>query len=201
MKHFFVVLLLFVLFFLPCRSQTLMNQMDFEICEKIVYLDSMEFFSSKQNWEAFDSMTNIVKINGIIEIPLKDNVLIFEDDTTDAGYFEHFVIGEKDNWIVVMGQDYHKEYYYLINKITCKIDTLVGYPLIFHNLLLCVEGSYTDGTGYIELWKIKRNKAKLIKKFSLRYCKYPAGCCGEAYLKDDFFYWEFSKEKYMKIKI
>ena len=200
MKYFFAVLLLLV-FFLPCRSQTRMNQMDFEICEKIVYIDSMDFFSNKQNWEIFDSITNIVKINGIIKVPLKDNILIFEDDTTFERYHEHFVVGEKDNWIVVMEQGYHQQYYYLMNKTTNKVDTLVGYPFIFNNLLLCVESSYTDGTEFVELWKIKRNKAKLIKKFSLRYCKYCISCAGESYFKDGFFYWEFGKEKFMKIKM
>ena len=50
------------------------------------------------------------------------------------------------------------------------IDTLVGYPEIYGNTIICLEGSNTDGYNYIEIWDIIDNKIKLNSKFSLNEC-------------------------------
>jgi len=198
MKQILIVFpLLFSHFsYCPCQMNLTKSK---TICEQIIYIDSVEFISNRQYSKQFDSTTNIAKVNSIIKIPLKDTVLVFRDDTTNELFFEYTVVGTTKSWLLMSGRDYNQDYFYLINMITGKTDTLIGYPLIFHNILLCIEGDYADSTKFIELWKIEDDKVQLIRKFSLRYCN--IYMIGEIYLKDKFLYMQYNETKYLKIKI
>jgi hypothetical protein len=155
-------------------------------CPRIVTIDSIEFYNNYQAYSGFDTITTFKKENGFIKVHIQDSMFCFEDDLSDEYFFEYNIIGQKDDWILILGQDYHTDQYYLINQATSKIDTLVGFPQIYENKLLCLEGDQTDGTKYIEVWEVNNNVAILISKVDLK--KYELFGINEIYLKNKTVY-------------
>lgn len=172
-----------------------------EICSIIEFIDSLEFNSNRQPFQIFDTTFVLKKNDGVIKIQCKDTIFAFKDNTSDADFFEYSCVGFDpfNKKVLVLGQDYNQEYYYLINQNTNKIDTLVGYPKIFGDRYLCEESAYTDGTAYIEIWNMKNEMPYLIEKFSLIPCNIYE--VNESYLKDVYLYLKYNFEKYLKVKI
>ncbi|MBC7426518.1 MAG: hypothetical protein H7321_08275 [Bacteroidia bacterium] len=141
---------------------------DNEIYEKVLFIDSFEFYSKMIKPK---KLTNGVfkKINGKIKIPSKDSFFTFKDNLSNENYFEYSFVGQvkSRNWNFVLGNDYQQSYYYLISENYNKIDSLVGYPLIFGDKIICKEEEYTDCPNYIEIWNINKNSITLNKKFPM----------------------------------
>jgi hypothetical protein len=179
--------------FLPFSSNSLGR--------KLMLIDSSEFFSNKVSPKEINLPTNIAKNNYLIKVPFGDSSIEFKDDTTNENLIEYSVLGEnkEDHWILIKGQDYHQDYFYIINQQFKTIDTLVGKPRIFNNKLLCQEGSYTDSPGYLEIWNIKNSKLQLLKKFSLR--DFGVYSVDDSFLYNDTLYLRYNQKKYLKLKI
>jgi hypothetical protein len=171
------------------------------VCDKIEFINSSEFNDNKQPFKIIDTTYHIKKTNGVIIVQTKDSTYNFKDNTTNEGFFEYTLSGQDINkkWILLRGQDYNQDFYYLIYQNTNKIDTLIGYPRIFGNKYLCMEGSYTDGTAFIEIWMLTTGKLLLYKRFSLIPCKIYS--IDYTYLKDDYLYIKYEHNKYLKVKI
>lgn len=167
---------------------------------EIIKIDSLEYNSNKVNFKRIDKLSTLKKENGIIKVPTVNTTIEFRDNTSDENLMEYSVVGQNsmNKWILILGQDYNQDYYYLVNQEISKIDTLVGNPMIFGNKLLCQEGSYTDGTGFIEIWNSKNGKLELEKKFSLKSYNIFAN---EIYLKDNTVFVKYESNKYLKIII
>lgn len=170
------------------------------IGRKIAKIDSLEFYSNKVSCKRFDKLSTIKKINGIIKVPVGNFEIEFHDDTNNENPIEYSVVGQngKNKWTLIKGQDELQDYYYMVNQELNKVDTLVGNPMIFGDKLLCLEGSYTDGTDFIEVWNSKNGKLELTKKFSLRSFGIFAD---EIYLRDNTVYVRYKSNKYLKMKI
>ena len=179
--------------FLPFSSNS--------IGRKLVPIDSLEYYSNKITYEEIKQTTTIVKNKKVIKVPYGDSSIEFKDDTTDENFMEYSVLGEnkENHWILIQGQDYNQDYYYVINQRLKTIDTLVGEPRIFYNKLLCQEGSYTDSPEYLEIWDINHGKLQLFKKFSLR--KYDVYTINDSFLKNGILYVKYHDNKYLKLKI
>jgi len=169
--------------------------------DTIVAIDSLEFYSNQIKFDTIWEKSNVIKNNGVIKVPLNNKIVEFKDNTNVEYFFEYSVIGEKNRgkWLLIKGENYNKDYYYIINQKFNKIDTLIGFPVIFNNKIVCVEGVYTDWSEYIEIWNIKNNDIKLYKKFSLKrmFDIY----LNEIYLKKNVLYVKDIKSKYYKINI
>ena len=170
------------------------------IGRKITKIDSLEFYSNKVIFEKFSRHSTVKKKNGTIKVPIGNSVTEFHDSTNIDNPKDYSVVGqnEKNKWVLIKGEDELQDYYYIVNQKENKIDTLVGNPMIFGNKLICQEGSYTDGTDFIELWDSTNGKLKLIKKFSLRSYGIFAD---EIYLKGNTIFVRFKTNKYLKLKI
>jgi hypothetical protein len=170
------------------------------IGRKITKIDSLEFYSNKVIFEKFSRHSTVKKKNGTIKVPIGNSVTEFHDSTNIDNPKEYSVVGqnERNKWVLIKGENELQDYYYIVNQKENKIDTLVGNPMIFGNKLLCQEGSYTDGTDFIELWDSTNGKLKLIKKFSLRSYGIFAD---EIYLKGNTIFVRFKTNKYLKLKI
>ena len=170
------------------------------IGRNIACIDSAEYFSNKTNFTTINEPSNITKVNGIIKVQIENNKpFVFEDDTISDNYTEYFIKGEdkRKNWFLVEEQGDNIDTYYIINKKYNKIDTLVGNPMIFGDRLICLEGNYTGGTDYIQIYDIRNDTLALVKEFSLRQFLLTE----EIYIKMDFLYVKDVNNKYYKVKL
>ena len=103
----------------------------------------------------------------MIKIKSISKTFCFKDDLREKFYHEYFVIGTIMNNVIVKYQDYNDEVFYMINPSTNSIDTLIGYPQVYRDKILCVEGSKADGGNTIEVWKISPKKSTLLLKTRL----------------------------------
>lgn len=134
-----------------------------------ITISCAEFKKHKQEYCLFNDSSHILyKKDGFIKIETKDSTYFFKDDLSNEYFYEYSIVGYKRNWILLLGQTYNTDEYFLINKKTNRIYTLVGFPQIYKNYLLCIEGDHTDGTKYIEIWKMRQNKIKQVIKFNLK---------------------------------
>ncbi|WP_243349519.1 hypothetical protein [Parabacteroides sp. FAFU027] len=170
------------------------------ISRKITKIDSLEFYSNKVIYSRISQPSTIKKKNKTIKVPIGNSAIEFHDNANIDNPINYIVIGQdkKYEWILIKGEDELQDYYYIVNQNLNKIDTLVGNPMIFGDKLLCQEGSYTDGTDFIELWDTTDGKLKRIKKFSLRTFGIYVD---EIYLKGDMIFVRFKTNKYLKLKI
>lgn len=162
------IFLFFGFLIIGCNSNK--NETTF-LCENLKLTDSISFYKNKIEFENFDSICNLKKVKGKIEIP---NTNIIFKDSSNSEAFSHSILGKnkKRNWFSIVGSDPMQNYYYLYNKNNNKLDTLIGEPKIFDNKILSFEEQYTDYQEIIQVWDILKNgniKKKL--EFSVKSCK------------------------------
>lgn len=181
------------------------NSMSKNSSYRIEDIDSTEFYKNKRLTKKFrvfdntkmDDSNSIVQIqDGTFEIRTQDSVYSFINDTSYYFYNVYYFAGEKDNWILVQQQDYNDEEYYLINKLTNTIDTLVGNPEIYGNKILCLEADKTDGTKYVEVWEIGRRKINIILKVDLKRIRFFSA--NDIFLRHNTIFIRYHK-RYVKI--
>jgi hypothetical protein len=197
------IILIFGFILISCTSNK--DKTTF-LCENLKLTDSISFYKHKIDFEAFDSICDLKKVNGKIIIP---NSNIFFKDNIDKEILEYKVLGENKNrnWFSIIAQDPMQNYYYLYNNKNNKLDTLIGEPKIFNNNILSIEEEYTDYPEIIQIWNIQNNgDIKKNKEFSIKYCrnwsisnsyindnKVYLECGGNSSTKREYFYIELNK--------
>ena len=173
-------------------------------CDNLIRIDSFSFEQHKIKAEVFDSVTTFKKLNNQIRFPNQKK--IFKDDLSNENYMEYTLAGEikNRNWVLVKGQDYNQNHYFIYNKTANTIDTVVGNPRIFNNKILSTEEPYTDYPGIVEIWDIdKNNNITLNKKFPIRNCT--DFSLLESYLSKGYLFIrsgvEQGKSDYFKVKL
>lgn len=127
-----------------------------------------KYYTEHEKIATFIDTTGLpIKKGHALNFNFGGKILALKDNLKDDQYHEYYYAGrdKKKKWLLIKKQDYNQDYYYLFNTSIKSIDTLVGYPSIYGNKILCLEGSYTDGFNYIEVWEIKGNK--LIRRLKL----------------------------------
>ncbi len=167
------------------------------ICTDLMLINESEFQNNRQEFLLIDSLFNIEKKEGKIEIPFGETIMEFVDEDELS---IHTVKGQfkSKHWILILEQDPNQDYYYLINTKNSKIDKLVGEPHIFGDRIVCEEGSYTDCPHFMEIWKIEGTNVKMETKFRLNDCD--LFTIEEFYLNDDFLYLN-QGNKFYKLKV
>jgi hypothetical protein len=187
---------------LTLNAQNKTNQVNSAaICKKIIPIDSLNFIKNKQEFARIDSITSFKKVKGIIKIKTKDSILTFKDHKTKNNLIEYSVVGQdkKNNWVLLLKEDYNQDYYYLINQKNNQVEKLVGYPMIFGNKLICQEGYYTDSTAFIEIWNSVKGVLKLENKFSFNSCK--IFDINDVYIKKNILFVKYNAKNYFKLKL
>lgn len=134
---------------------------------QVIPIDSVEFFQHAIKPQRIESTSIYKKKRKRIKIQSISKTFCFKDDLREKFYHEYFVIGTIMNNVIVKYQDYNDEVFYMINPSTNSIDTLIGYPQVYRDKILCVEGSKADGGNTIEVWKISPKKSTLLLKARL----------------------------------
>ena len=139
-------------------------------CNSIVKIDNSSYNLNKVKYDDFRNQSKLKKVN--TQIKINNTSIVFNDDLSEENFIEYSIIGEdkKGKWLLISGQDYNQSYYYLINKEKGTKYKLIGEPKIYDKKIVCIEGSYTDGSAIIEIWNLKSNEISLQKSFSLKKC-------------------------------
>ncbi len=186
------------LFFCLTSCLTIYNSQN-DYCIKMFPIDSVTFYSKKQPYISFNDDYSGVKTNGVLKIKTKSRNIVFQDDLSNEYYFEYELEGQLNNSLLVSGNSYNETEYYIINKKTGIIDTVVGFPKIYNNRLLSIEGDCTDGTKFIEVWRFKGSVLKLLLKFDTKKCN--IFNIEDVYVKNSHIYIKYDCVKYVKIRI
>lgn len=171
------------------------------IFSRIIKIDSVEFYSKKVNARRMEKPTTIKKEKGIIKIPSGNSTIVLRDDKRDESFMEYAVIGQnpKNKWVLIKAQDYNQDYYYLVNQVYNKIDTLFDIPQIYGDKFLCGQGGSTDGyPAYVEIWDTQNGKVKRIIKF--KWESYGLDI-RKMYLRKDTIFIKNNENKYLKMRI
>lgn len=171
----------------------------FDYCIKLSPIDSITFYRGKQPHISFIADYSGMKTNGVLRIKTKSKNIVLQDDLSNEYYFEYKLEGQLNNSFLVSGNSYNETEYYIINKKTGIIDTVVGFPKIYNNRLLSIEGDCTDGTKFIEVWRFKGSVLKLLLKFDTKKCN--IFNIEDVYVKNSHIYIKYDCVKYVKIRI
>jgi hypothetical protein len=162
---------------LICKGQIVGNKEDIFNSDKIncSLLESIEAtYFSENAFPAtmFDTSNLPKKVSNHIIVSHATDTLTFSDDSSNNGFmvYEYSGFDKKTNRVLIVGLTYNMSYYYLVNTQTLKVDTLIGNPFWVGGKLVCLEGSYTDGSDFIEIWTVSKNEFVLTTKISFKRC-------------------------------
>lgn len=141
-------------------------------CNEIVMIDSVEFYRyRRESLQYFNTIRTTSSIDSVIEIATKNKTLYFESDFSDEYFTQYSYLGEYSDMVLVLEEDYNTEKYFLINRLTSKIDTLVAKPNFYDDKILCIENEGTDcNHKYIEVWKQNTNGLSLLSRLDIQQC-------------------------------
>jgi hypothetical protein len=151
MKTLITIIALLTLTF-PATAQrrisygyTEVNKAQYDSCSKTFYLIAN---------------TQIKKKAGKLSIPIFGKVSkTFRDDSTNENLHEFKYLGDikGTRLSLVKKTSYNSEQFYLINRSTGAIDTLIGQPVFAHNMreFACINNPGTDETQQIQVLEIK----------------------------------------------
>jgi hypothetical protein len=137
--------------------------------------DEFDVFRNKEI--SFVKSDKIVKTGKTIIVKTKKGTVIkFEDDLSDENYSTNEYVGDliKDNIVLIKTQDYNSDRFIAVDLATGDQKTLIGFPRVYGDKIICLQGAETDVVQEIELWKIKDNKLTQNRTFNFGDKIYPA---------------------------
>jgi len=135
---------------------------------KVAEVDSQVYYNHWRLFKTIERVFPFEKRKGKIKIKSQHRTFIFRDVISNKYYHEFFPWGQFQQWLVVYGQDYHEQRFYMINLNTDSLTTLIGEPRIYDDKILCIESDYADSPLRIELWKMNADSLFLQFSESLR---------------------------------
>lgn len=146
------------------------------LCKDFIAIDKKDFDSSKISTQTIVQLSKVMKSGHSLKVTCKDTTYLFNDifsKELDAYHLTYKLLGTNTNkqWTLVQGTDENRNYFYLVNLTSGKIDTLLGLPIMYDDRVLCLEGAYTDGGNKIEIWEIRKNEIFKIKTMNLHKCE------------------------------
>jgi hypothetical protein len=124
---------------------TEIKQVQYDTCQKVPYLVD----NSK-----------IKKQAGKLVIPISGKpAKVFKDDKEDNNFEEFSYLGDIKGTVfcLIMKSEYEGEEFYLVNRSTGSIDTLIGKPVFASNRsdFACLNNPGTDQQQYIQVGQMK----------------------------------------------
>ena len=124
--------------------------MQFDSCSKTSYLTAN---------------AQIKKQSGKLTVPVFGKpAIVFKDDNSDENFHEFEYLGDikGTRLSLVKRPDYNSEEFYLINRSTGAIDTLVGLPVFAQNMrdFACINNPGTDEKQQIQICEIQNGFVK-----------------------------------------
>ncbi|GAB2677867.1 hypothetical protein GCM10027036_34430 [Flavihumibacter cheonanensis] len=132
-------------------SYTEIKKAQFDSCINTIYLTAN---------------TKIIKKEGILTIPVYgNNPKVFKDDYSDDNFHEFEYIGDikETNLSLVKHNGYNKSDYYIVNRSTGMIDTLIGIPVFAKNMrdFACINNPGTDEKQHLQICELANGSVKI----------------------------------------
>src|SRR6478609_4829829 len=107
----------------------------------------------------------IKKQSSKLTIPVSGkSAKVFKDDNSDKNFQEFQYLGDinRTKFSLIKQTDYNNEEYYLVNRSTGAIDTLIGQPAFAQNMrdFACINNPGTDEKQQIQIGEIKNSLVK-----------------------------------------
>lgn len=107
----------------------------------------------------------IKKYSGKLVIPVIGRpAKVFKDDNSDEGFHEFEYLGDigGTNLSLVKRTDYNSEEFYLVNRSTGAIDTLIGEPVFARNMrdFACINNPGTDEKQQVQICEVKNGSVR-----------------------------------------
>ncbi|ANE51071.1 hypothetical protein [Flavisolibacter tropicus] len=143
----------------------------------------------------------IKKQSGKLSIPIAGRpAKVFKDDNSDENFHEFDYMGEikGTKLSLVKRTDYNHEEFYLLNRSTGAIDTLIGEPVFAQNMrdFACINNPGTDEEQQVQICEI--NKGAVNTRVYLKG-KADAFLEGIACIKRNFLYAKDNQGSYWKL--
>ncbi|OQP56820.1 hypothetical protein A3860_09555 [Niastella vici] len=156
MKHLLSIIFLLVLSFSTTAQRrisfytTKINKDQFDKCGKVSYLVAN---------------AQIRKKSGSLRIPIVAKAAkVFKDDSSDRDFHEFKYLGDVKGTKLSLVQriEYNDEEFYLLNRLTGTIDTLIGQPVFAQNMknFVCVNNPGTDEKQQIQVCEMIDGRVK-----------------------------------------
>lgn len=122
---------------------------EYDTCRKTAYLTAN---------------TKIKKQAGKLIVPVTGKTpKIFNDDSTEENYHEYTYLGDIKGTVLTLLKrtDYNGEEFYLVNRSTGAIDTLIGEPVFAWNMrdFACINNPGTDEKQIVQICELKNGSA------------------------------------------
>ena len=153
--------------------------------------DSLDFYSNYKNNISFERRLSEESDTNKIVVKCKNQTYVFENNFSDEDFVEYHHRGYYKVWQLIQKMGYNDESYYLINVQTDEVDTLIGDPKIYDNMMVCLEGSHTDTKNRIDVWKLSNYQNEII--FSMNLTDIDVFYVDDFYLFDNCLYIYFNK--------
>jgi hypothetical protein len=107
----------------------------------------------------------IKKRSGKLAVPICDRPgMVFKDESSNENFHEFEYLGDikGTKLSLVKRTDYNSKEFYLINRSTGTVDTLIGLPVFAHNMrdFACINNPSTDEKQQIQVCEIKNSFVK-----------------------------------------
>lgn len=152
---------------------------------------------SKEAFECHQPIANFVvkpfgkiKSEGVIRIKTPLKTIVLKDYGEFLEYrFQGYI--KNTQFVLIHELKPNTEEYYLINRKTATIDTLVGKPIFAKNGIdiVCLEGQSTDMKQRIQIGRIKNGRFITEKEFKLNE---------DEFISADYIYWYNNHTVYIK---
>jgi hypothetical protein len=161
MYHFMKTLIPIILIFTLTISATAQKRILYGYTE----IKKTQFDSCSQT-SYLAANKQIKKQSGILTVPVSGKpAKLFKDNNSDKNFHEFEYLGDiKGTRIcLVKRTDYNSEEFYLVNRSTGAIDTLIGLPVFAHNMrdFVCINTPGTDEKQQIQVCEIKNGFVKV----------------------------------------
>ena len=153
--------------------------------------DSLDFYSNYKNNISFEKRLSEESNTNKIEVKCKNQTYVFANNLSDEDFIEYDHLGYYKDWHLIQKMGYNDEVYYLISVQTDEVDTLIGYPKIYGNKMVCLEGSHTDSKNRIDVWTLSNVQNEKI--FSMNLIDIDVFYVDDFYLSDDYLYIYYKK--------
>ena len=134
----------------------------------------VSFYTTKINKDQFDKCgkvsylvanAQIKKQAGLLRIPIEAKAAkIFKDENSDRDFHVFKYLGDVKGTKLSLVQriEYNDEYFYLVNRMTGAIDTLIGQPVFARNMrdFICVFNPGTDEKQRIQVCEMINGRVK-----------------------------------------
>ena len=144
-----------------------------DFCDSIVQVSKSFYDKHRVKLTTIDTNGLPVKLNNRTVVRFGKDSLVFLDSSPDDQYiYVSDIVGrdKKKGLVLVRVADEIMNHYYLIDQKNHTIDTFVGFPYQYKNIIIAIEDVHTDYDCQILVWHFDGKEKQLLFSDQLSRC-------------------------------